>query len=93
MNATKIYAVIAIVFGIAYASNLYWLFKLLADIGGSSYFQFSYLIRYIPVFMGIIGLVIFIQSKYKRSNLFRVMMCLEIMYFHFVAVWYVLYFT
>jgi len=93
MNATKIYAVIVIIFGIAYASNLYWLYKLLADIGGSGYFQFSYLIRYIPVFMGITGLIIFIQSKYKRSNLFRVMMCLEVVSFPFVAVWYMLYFT
>jgi uncharacterized RDD family membrane protein YckC len=93
MNAKKIYIAIAVVFGIAYATNLYWLFRLLTNIGEYSYFRFSYLIRYIPVFAGITGLVIFLQSKFKRSNLLRVMMCLEIVSFPFVAVWYLLYFT
>jgi uncharacterized RDD family membrane protein YckC len=93
MNAKKMYIAIAVVFGIAYASNLYWLFRLLVNMGGYNTFRFTYLIRYLPIFAGITGLIIFLQSKFKRSNLFRVMMCLEITSFPFVAVWYLLYFT
>ncbi len=45
------------------------------------------------MFAGITGLIIFLQSKFKRNNLLRVMMCLYIVSFPFVAVWYYLYFT
>lgn len=94
MNTKKIYMVVAIIFGLAYASNLFWLFRMLYGTITANYsFQFSFLIRYIPIFIGIIGLVIFLQSGFKRSNLFRIMMCVEIFSFPFVVLWYYLFFT
>ena len=93
MNRNKIYTVIAVVFGIAYANNLFWLVKMLMGIGTYSYFRMVYLLQYIPVFMGITGLIIFVSSQFKRSNLFRVIMCLQIMSFPFFAAWYIFYFT
>ena len=93
MDKNKIYTAIAVVFGVAYAYNLFWLVKMLMGIGTYSYFRMAYLLQYIPVFLGIAGLIIFVASQFKRSNLFRVMMCLQIIAFPFLVMWYIFYFT
>ncbi|MGG9961626.1 RDD family protein [Ferruginibacter sp. SUN106] len=92
MNPKKIYTVIAIVFAVTYGYNLYWFFRTLIDAGDYG-FQIGAFIRYIPVFAGIAGVVIFIASQFKRSNLLRIIMCLEIMSFPFLVFWYVQFFS
>jgi uncharacterized RDD family membrane protein YckC len=93
MGQRKIYHTIVIVFAITYVYNLFWFFKTLTEFEtyGLSFF-IKYSIRYIPVFLGITGLIIFITSQFKRSNLLRVMMCLEIMSFPFLIFWYIQFF-
>lgn len=86
------YSIIAAVFAVSYAYNLYWFFKSLLEFSSFG-FQFSFFIRYISTFAGITGLIIFIASQFKRSNLLRIIMCLEIMSFPFLLLWYYQFFT
>ena len=86
MNTKKIYSIIAAVFAVTYAYNLFWFFKSLIEFSNYG-FQFSFFIRYIPTFAGITGLIIFAASQFKRSNLLRMMMCLEVMSFPFLLFW------
>jgi uncharacterized RDD family membrane protein YckC len=92
MDTKKIYTIIAAVFAVTYSYNLFWFFRSLIEFGSFG-FQFTFFIRYVPVFLGIAGLVIFITSQFKRSNLLRVIMCLEIMSFPFLAFWYIQFFS
>ena len=92
MNKQKIYTAIATVYSICYAYSLFWFFK--SAINFFDYgFDIFFIIRYIPVFAGITGLIIFIQSKFKRSNLLRMIMCLEVINFPFILFWYFQFFT
>lgn len=92
MQTKKMYSIIAAVFAVSYAYNLYWFFKSLIEFSSFG-FQFSFFIRYISTFAGITGLIIFIASQFKRSNLLRIIMCLEIMSFPFLLFWYYQFFT
>jgi RDD family len=96
MDQKKIYQAVAVVFAVTYGYNLFWFFKSLAGFGTYDFsptFFLKYTIRYVPVFLGIAGLIIFISSKFKRSNLLRVIMCVEIMSFPFLTFWYIQFFT
>ncbi len=94
MDQKKIHQLIAVVFAVTYGYNLFWFFKTFTEFGiyGLSFF-FRYTVRYIPIFLGITGLIIFISSQFKRSNLLRIIMCMEITSFPFLALWYIQFFT
>lgn len=92
MNKKNIYTGIAIAFLVSYAYNLFWFFKSVKTVLEYG-FDFFFLLRYIPVFAGITGVIIFLQSKFKRSNLFRIIMCIEVMSIPFIAFWYIQFFT
>lgn len=92
MNPGKINTLICAVFGAVYAYSLFWLFKSLISVGQYG-FDFFILIRYLPTFAGITGIVIFINSKFKQSSLLRMIMCMEIMSFPFYLVWYIYMFS
>ncbi len=92
MDTKKIYTIIAAAFGLSYVYNLFWFFKSIIEFSNYG-FQFSFFIRYLSTFAGVAGLVIFITSQFKRSNLLRIMMCLEIMSFPFLAFWYIQFFS
>jgi uncharacterized RDD family membrane protein YckC len=94
MSQRKIYHTIATIFVIRYGYSLFWFFMTLTEFStyGFSFF-IKYIIRYIPVLLGITGLIIFITSQYKRSNLLRIMMCMEIISFPFQVFWYIQFFT
>ena len=92
MATKKIYSIIAGIFLITYAYNLFWFFKNVLEF--SKYgFPISFFIRYVPTFLGIAGVIVFISSQYKRSNLLRMIMCMEIISFPFLAYWYIKFFT
>lgn len=92
MTTKKIYSIIVAIFAVTYAYNLFWFLKSLIEFSNYG-FQFSFFIRYIPTFAGITGLIIFASSQFKRSNLLRIMMCLEVMSFPFLLFWYYQFFT
>jgi hypothetical protein len=92
MNAKKIYGAIAGVFAIVYTYNLYWFVKNIIEYGSIG-ISFEFFIRYLPAFAGITGVIIFISSQFRRSNLLRIMMCVELLSFPFMAFWYVQFFT
>jgi uncharacterized RDD family membrane protein YckC len=92
MNKKNIYTAIAVVFGVCYAYNLFWFFKSFMNFFNYG-FDFFFIGRYIPIFMGVAGVVIFIQSKFKRSNLLRIIMCMEVMSAPFIIFWYIQFFT
>ncbi len=92
MDSKKLYSVISFVFGLTYLYNSYWFFYSLFKFSSGG-LQPAYIIRYVYTLIGIIGLIIFISSKFKRSNLFRLMLCVEIMYVPFVLLWYAVIFT
>jgi uncharacterized RDD family membrane protein YckC len=93
MNSKKVYSVIAAVFAVTYGYNLFWFFKALLDFSSYGFFPPYFFIRYLSTFAGIAGIIIFIASHFKRSNLLRVIMCFEIMSFPFLAIWYVQFLT
>jgi len=95
VNTKKIYTAIAVIFGLAYTNNLFWFFKTLVEPSRYEHLLFDklYLIRQVIIFAGITGLIIFIYSSFKRSNLIRIMMCFQIISFPFNIFWYILLFT
>lgn len=92
MNERKIYSAISIVFGVLFLYALYsYIFPLFK--GYSFGFGLSYWINMIPLLIGITGLIIFIASGYKKSNLFRMYMCFIIFNFPFTSLYYIGLFT
>ena len=92
MESKKIYSVISFVFGLTFLYNLYWFFYSFIKYP-SSVLEAGYMVRCIYTLIGIIGLIIFISSKFKRSNLFRLILCVEVMYTPLILLWYVVMFT
>ncbi len=85
MKYKKIYDTVSIVFGVLF---LYALYNLVNGLVRSYGFQVTYLLYFIPVLVGITGLIIFVTSNYKKSGLLRMFMCYEIFSFPFTVFGY-----
>ncbi|MGC4101608.1 RDD family protein [Ferruginibacter sp.] len=91
MDTKKIYTVIALVFIVSNGYNLFWFLKNFFDFHDG--LPLNFYIRYLPVFLGITGVIIFLTSGFKRSNLLRMIMCMEVISFPFMLAWYIELFT
>jgi len=87
MDTKKINILIVAVFAIAFSYSLFWFLRSVFIYQYA--FRFRFLSSYTPTLLGLTGLIIFITSKFKRSNLLRIYMCLVIISAPFSALFYI----
>lgn len=85
MEYKKVYAAVSIAIGVVL---LYALFNLVWGLLQQYSFSSEYLLYFLPVIIGITGLLIFITTGYKKSGLLRLFMCYEVFNFPFVLFYY-----
>jgi hypothetical protein len=86
MKYLKIYSAVAVVYTLVFLHAIfnfvYGLFQ------NAFFFSAQYFFYMIPVVVGIIGLLIFVTSGYKKSALLRTYMCYQIFGFPFLLFYY-----
>jgi uncharacterized RDD family membrane protein YckC len=89
VNTKKLYTVIAAVLGLLLAYALYNIVK--SFVLGYS-LDWNFMLYFLPIAIGVTGLLIFVTSSFKRSGLLRLYMCYELFSFPFTALFYVAFF-
>ncbi len=85
MEYKKVYTAVTIGLGAVF---FYSLFNLFLNLFKGFGFQFTYFLYFIPVLVGITGLLIFVTSGYKKSGLLRMYMCYQVFSCPFMIFYY-----
>lgn len=90
MEHKKLYTVISAILGALLAYALYNI--VMSFVRGYS-LEANFLLYFLPVGIGITGLLLFITSGFKKSGLLRLYMCYELLSFPFTAIFYIAFFS
>lgn len=90
MDTKKLFTVISVVLGLLLAYALYNI--VMSFVLGYS-LEWKFILYFLPIAIGITGLLIFVTSSFKKSGLLRLYMCYELFSFPFTALFYVAFFS
>jgi hypothetical protein len=85
MNDRNLKISIAVIALLLPLNSLYYFIKNIFELG-TIIFNFQVILSYIPMFIGISGIIIFFTSEFKKSSLFRIYLCYTIILIPF-AFW------
>ncbi len=85
MEHKNVYTAVTITLGAVF---FYSLANLVLNLFNSYGLQPMYLLYFIPVLIGITGLLLFLTSGYKKSGLLRMYMCFQVFNFPFLVFYY-----
>ena len=89
MERNRMYKIIGAIIGLLVAYYMFWFIRNLVSSSFQLSSNYKYLIQYIPMFLGVIGVVLFFATNFKNTALLRLFMCMEVLYFPFSVLLYI----
>ena len=89
MNTKKTYTAVSAALGLLLAYALYNIIK--SCVNGYS-LDGNFILYFLPIAIGVTGLLIFVTSSFKKSGMLRLYMCYELFSFPFTVLFYVSFF-